>query len=404
MNNKTKSVLVITREAEVSKYVGSALSSQSGFTVETEKNTLTALNGKAMKMACKHDVVIFKTDPNNENDIMAIRGLSKANTKNTTFIALTDADISLAEARGLSKAGADEVLPYPISEEELREQIINLTAELQISDNRADFAAAQSGKIIAVAQARGGIGSTTVAVNLADQLMGAKGFLNKIAQYKVALVDLDFQFGTVASFLDIKEQDGMLQLAQDGGTPDKVFLEQAMVTLPSGLSVLSAPSKFAPIDALRNDQVAGILNTLRDEFDFVVVDMPRALVSWISPILEHADTLFLVTDTSVPSIRQARRLIDFYCEDNLTLPIRILVNHETRPLFPAKHQKEAAKVLERNFTHWLPHDQRAAQAAIDRGKPIASVSPRSKLARAFKRLAKDTLTTFPVTARNTKSV
>ncbi len=403
MNSKVKNILVITQEAEVSKRISSSLSLQSDFKVETESNTLTALNGQAIELACKHDVVIFKTDANNKNDIKAIRELAKGHKKDTTFIALTDNNISLAEARELNKAGADEVLPYPISDAELVERITKLTQQKQASQQSSNSAVEHSGKIIAVAQACGGIGSTTVAVNLADQLLNAKGFMNKVAEHRVALVDFDFQFGTVGSFLDVKEQDSMLQLALDGSTPDQVFLKQAMVTLPSGLSVLTAPSKFAPIDALKNHQVASILDTLRAEFDFVVLDMPRALVTWISPILERADTLYLVTSTSVPAIRQSRRLIDFFSEDHLALPIRMLVNHESRPILAAQHHKEAAKVLERGFEHWLPHDPKAAQAAVDRGKPVSFANPRSKLARAFKKLAKDTLITFPVTEYDTET-
>jgi len=109
-----------------------------------------------------------------------------------------------------------------------------------------------------------------------------------------------------------------------------------------------------------------------------------------------------VTDTLVPSIRQSRRLIDFFSECNLALSIEMLVNFEHRPLFLAQHHKEASKVLEREFKHWLPYDLKAAQTAVDHGKPISYTSPRSKLGRAFKTLAKETIKTFPATHRINK--
>ncbi|MEH6360899.1 MAG: AAA family ATPase [Amylibacter sp.] len=402
MKNETKKVLVITQDADVSKHVGAALSSQSDIKLQIEEHTLPSLNGKAMEMACKHDIVMFTTNPKSEQDVDAIRTLANGNTTNTVFIALTPGDISLAEARELNKAGANDVLPYQTSETDLCEQVHNWTDKVQSTNITFNSSAASSGKIITVAQARGGIGSTTVAVNLADQLLAAKGILNKEARNKVALVDLDFQFGTIGSFLDIKEQDGLLQLASDGATPDKTFLKQAMVTLPSGLAVLTAPSKFAPIDALKSHQVAAILDTLKAEYDYVIVDLPRALVEWLNPILDRTDKLFLVTDTLVPSIRQSRRLIDFFSECNLALSIEMLVNFEHRPLFLAQHHKEASKVLEREFKHWLPYDLKAAQTAVDHGKPISYTSPRSKLGRAFKTLAKETIKTFPATHRINK--
>jgi Flp pilus assembly CpaE family ATPase len=395
MNSETKKVLVITKNSDVSKHIGSALSPHSDIKLQSEDYTLPSLNGKAMAMAREHDVVLFTTDPKNERDVDAIRTLAKGNNSNTVFIALTSENISLAEARELGRAGATEVLPIQMPEAELSEQVHNWADKVHFDKSHVNSSSASSGKIIAVSQARGGIGSTTVAVNLADQLAASKGILNKEASNKVALVDLDFQFGTVGSFLDIKEQDGLLQLAQDQITPDSLFLKQAMVKLPSGLSVLTAPSKYAPIDALKSHQIKAMLDVLRSEYDFVIVDMPRALVEWVTPILENSDKLYLVTDSLVPSIRQARRLIDFFSECNLALPIELLINHESRPLFLAQHHKEAAKVLEREFEYWLPYDPKAAQAAVDHGKPISSVSPRSKLGKAFKTLAKDTQKAFP---------
>jgi len=397
MDNNSKNVLVITQDEEVSKRVEIALSFQHDINLESKANTLTSLNGKAMELACKNDVIIFTTDPKNETDIDALRTLAKGHKDSTVFIALTHGDISLAESRELNNAGANEVLPIQTSEAELNEQIHNWIKEKHGINKQTPPPEGQSGKIIAVSQTRGGVGSTTVAVNLADQLISLKNKSNKMAKNKVALVDLDFQFGSVGSFLNINEQDNMLQLAMDGKTPDLTFLKQSMVSLPNGLCVLPAPSKFAPINILKKEQVAAILDILKAEYDFVIVDMPRALVDWVGPILERSDRLYLVSDTSVPSIRQARRLIDFFTEGNLALPIELLINHESKPLFRSQHQKEAEKVLERDFKHWLPDDPKTARTAVDCGKPISAINPRSKLSKAFKTIANDIFTAFPVT-------
>jgi pilus assembly protein CpaE len=101
--------------------------------------------------------------------------------------------------------------------------------------------------------------------------------------------------------------------------------------------------------------------------------------------------MYLVTDSSVPSIRQARRLIDFYTEDNLNLKIDIVIGQEKRPVVKGKHHTEAAKVLERSFEHWLPFDPRAARESVDQGKPLSQVAGRSPLTRAIARLGKDTI-------------
>jgi pilus assembly protein CpaE len=185
----------------------------------------------------------------------------------------------------------------------------------------------------------------------------------------------------------------------DGTIPDATFLDQSMAVLPSGLAVLAAPSKFAPLDSLRAEQVAAILDTLRGRFDDIVIDMPRALVRWIEPVVERADEFMVVTDISVSSVRHCRRLLDFLTQDNPGLPVEIVVNHQRRPLFRSRMQREAAKALDRKLDHWLPHDPRAATSAADRGQPLSQSAPRSALGRAMAALAKSTRAEFPATVQ-----
>ena len=120
------------------------------------------------------------------------------------------------------------------------------------------------------------------------------------------------------------------------------------------------------------------------------MDLPRALVGWIEPIVERADELMVVTDISVASVRHCRRLIDFFSQDNPALPVEVVINHQREPFMSSKLHREVAKVLERPLKHWLPHDARAATAAGGRGEPLSRVAPRSPLGKAMSRLASAT--------------
>ncbi len=243
---------------------------------------------------------------------------------------------------------------------------------------------------IAVAQARGGIGSTTVAVNLADQMMTRKSRFRKEGGNSVAIVDLDIQFGAVGDFLDVAPSEGLMQLATGGMMPDMMWVEQSVSTTESGLDVLTAPIEFVPLDAITAPQIDGLIDNLRRSHDYVIVDMPRALTSWIEPVVSSADEMIVVTDTTVPSIRSCRRLIDFFMADNPGLAVEVVINHEKKPLVQGHHHKEAAKVLDRKFEHWLPHDAKAARNAVDFGKPLAEVAGRSDLTKAITNLARAT--------------
>lgn len=390
--SQQKRVLVVAPDDAVAAAVENTLSAMKNVNVEVSHNSLVELNGKAVEMAARHDVVIFSADPSDPRGILAVEALNRAASR-PMLIALTETDIPLSQARALQKAGVDEVLPLQSAGAELTAQIA-LLGRAAIAPHLA-APAASGGRIVAVAQARGGIGATTVAINLADQLAARHGLLRKTDGYRVALVDLDFQFGSIATNLDLPEQDGLLNAALDGTIPDATFLEQVMVELPNGIFVLPAPSRFAPLDALQPRQVEAVLTELRANFDYVVLDLPRALVGWLEPAIAMLDELIIVSDTSVPVIRNCRRLIDFLTGDHPGLPVRIVINREKQPMFPPQALREAEKVLEHSFGNWLPDDPRAARAAIDRGKALSDVASGSALTKAISRLAKQVAEALP---------
>ena len=390
------SILLISSDKDVTETVGSALDTIERARISREDASVSQLNGTAVKMAANHDVVIFATDPSNAADLSAIEVLTDQRKPGTTYLALADGDLPLSKARALSRAGVDDVLPYPISNDELIE-LVNGWIEKKRSDIAESYSSGggKKGRLIAVQQARGGIGATTVAVNLADQLLDRHGTFKKEAANRVVIVDLDLQFGTVGDFLDIEKQEGLLQLSSENILPDAMWVEQSITRLPSGLAVLAAPSSFVPIDAMQPEQADALVKTLRTMFDYVVVDLPRALVPWIEPVLSEVDQLMIVTDMSVPAIRATRRLMEFVLADNAQLPIEVVINHEKKPMLLKEHHKEAAKALDVKFNYWIAHDPKAAREAVDYGKPIAEVAGRSDIAKAIASLAKATLTALP---------
>ena len=390
------SILLISSDEDVSKSVTSALEGIEKATVSHENTSVSRLNGAAVKMAADHDVVIFATDPSNAADLTAIEVLTDQRKPGTIYLALTDGDLPLSKARALSRAGVDDVLPYPLSNEELVDQVNEL-----LDKKRAEFtesfsgSGARNGKLFAVQQARGGIGATTIAVNLADQLLDRKGTFKKEAANKVVVVDFDLQFGTVGDFLDVDQQEGLLQLASENFIPDAMWIEQSLTRLPSGLAVLAAPSSFVPLEAMQPAQVEGLIKALKSMFDYVVVDLPRALVNWIEPVLTETDQLFIVSDMSVPAIRATRRVMEFVLADNAQLPIEVVVNHEKKPMILREHHREASKALDVTFNYWIAHDPKAAREAVDYGKPLSEVSARSDIAKGVASMAKSILTAFP---------
>lgn len=399
MTEVAKSVLVITPHAELSEAIDTALKDVPGFKLRQRVESLAKMNGHATTLAAEMDVIIFETSDDESADIQAVRALAKARRSGGQLVAMANEDITLSRIRALNDAGVDDVLPKTLTRDEITSRMRQLQQKAGASG--AEQAA---GRLIAVAQARGGVGATTVAVNLADELSSRPGgLLHKGATRKVALVDLDLQFGSVGAFLDLGEQDALQKLAFEGELPDDAFVTESLVALPQDLDVLAAPSTFLPLDALRPEQIAAIISKLRSSHDYVVVDLPHVLVDWIEPVIKAADELLIVTDTTVPAIRNCRRLIDFFSSDSPDLKIRIVVNHEKKKsLFGSGVQKEAAKALEQKLEHWLPDEPNAARASADRGKPLSAVASRSDLSKAMKHLAKAILAEPPIPAETVR--
>ncbi|AML52380.1 AAA family ATPase [Falsihalocynthiibacter arcticus] len=345
--------------------------------------TLSKANGTAHALAASGEMILFRTSGESEQDEVAVRELCRTAGPDVRVVAISDPDLQLAAARKLLQAGVADVLPMPVTKKDLTECLERLRAPIAAVAPLA----LQRGKIITVAQARGGIGGTTVAVNLADALRGEAGLLRRNVVKKVALVDLDLQFGGIASFLDIEANDSLCRMAKDEIIPDATFLSQAMVTTKGGLSVITAPTEFVPMESLTSEQVEALLEQLTLQFDYVVVDLPRTLVQWVQSVLNMSDRLYLITDSSVPAIRQSKRLIDAYSEESPRLPIDIIVNFEAKPIFKGRHHVQAAKLLERELRHWLPLDPKATREALDRGVPLSVAASRSALTKAIKKLA-----------------
>lgn len=242
-------------------------------------------------------------------------------------------------------------------------------------------------RLVLVAKARGGAGATSVAVNLAVELMRRRGLFRGAAPRRVALVDLDVQFGNVASFLDLEDRGGMLELLRLAAEPDAHAVRNALLAHPSGLKVLAAPRSAIPLEALDADRVDAILAALMSEFDHVIVDLPPALMTWMEPLLRRAAKVLMVSDLGVPSVASARRVIDLMREDNPELPIEILVSRETKPVFQRRIHREASKALGLRLAHWLPDEPKLSRTALDRGEPLSVLAPRSPWAKAIRQVA-----------------
>ena len=122
----------------------------------------------------------------------------------------------------------------------------------------------------------GGSGASTFAVNLAWELATA----TKTDAPRVCLLDLDFQYGSAATYLDLPRKELVYEFLSDLANADSEALLQAMVTFNDKLHVLTAPSDMLPLDILGPEDISRLIDMAQANFDFVVIDMPKTVVAW----------------------------------------------------------------------------------------------------------------------------
>jgi len=176
------------------------------------------------------------------------------------------------------------------------------------------------------------------------------------------------------------------------GAPDRLdraMLEAMMQTHSSGVRVLTAPDSPLPCDALNRQIVSRIIKLARRRFDYVVIDMPAALLEWTDEVLRLSNRTFLVVQATVPCIRQARRLLRALAAESLSeVPISLVVNRYEGTWQGTEgitiQQIEGA--LGRTVDFTVASDFDLVSASGNQGVPVASLKPRSRVARQLDEL------------------
>ena len=152
----------------------------------------------------------------------------------------------------------------------------------------------------------GGAGVTTLAVQTAMILLNSAG---PRAKPSTCLVDLDFQHGAVADYLDLEPRLNLAEIEPRPDRLDRQLLEIMLSYHASGLAVVAAPNRPAEMRSFDPDMVTRLLDLVSTNFEYVVFDMPRTWFSWTDSVLLGSNKLFIVSETTVPGLRHAKQLV-----------------------------------------------------------------------------------------------
>ncbi|MGI0013757.1 MAG: AAA family ATPase, partial [Nitrososphaera sp.] len=233
-------------------------------------------------------------------------------------------------------------------------------------------------RIVTVFSNKGGVGSTTVATNLAVTLAAQR-------QNSVCIVDLVLQFGSVTSFLNLEPSYTILDLAKNLKRIDPLFLNGSLVKHASGVRVLAEPFYAEDARSIHTSDIGQILDTLVGSFNLVILDSPKEFDEAVSLALDKASLILFVTETDVPSLKSAHKALELF--DRMGIhhkKVRLVLNRYAKSKLLSLESVE--KTLGIKVFWALPNDYPTAIAALNQGVPIQETNPKSALAKSYQGL------------------
>jgi pilus assembly protein CpaE len=319
----------------------------------------------------RFDLVGIEISKEPREGIALIRQMHDRFPRITIVAAIPDAGV--ATLRAALEAGASDIVSLPLTTQELQKALIKFRQTRAHETHARGIA----GEIVTLYGARGGLGTTTTAVNLAVQLAD-------VTSTSVALADLDLQRGDVTTFLNLSHIESIASIASSPGEVDEIFLHGTLTRHASGISVLPAPQQIEEADSIGHDEVRLALQLLRSQFRHTVVDTPRTITGSTLAAFELADRILLLTDLSIPSVRAARRFLDLLERLNVgTTRVDLVL---TQIVQGPVDLKDVTRSLGKEPLVTLPRDPVGAAQAMNAGAPLNGGRPVG-LSAAFRALA-----------------
>lgn len=325
-----------------------------------------------------------------ENLVLLAEIIGQAKSRGIGVILIAE-DVTPASLHQLLRKGADEFVPYPLPEYELKGAIerlrhIDEPATPVASVSPLKSGTPKEGALIVVQGLAGGVGATTLAVNLAWELACVDGD----GAPSVCLIDLDLQHGSVSTYLDLPRREVVFEMLSDTESMDEEIFGQALLSFGDKLQVLTAPSDMLPLDIISSDDVQRVIDMARRHFDYVVVDMPKTLVQWSETVLQAAHVYFSLLELDMRSAQNALRLKRALQSEDLPFnKLRFALNRAPKftDLGGKSRVKRMGESLGISIDLQLPDGGKQVTQSGDHGMPLATSAAKNPLRREIAKLA-----------------
>ena len=358
------SIKLVLKSRKLSKKLVEIIRAAGGFEVLKEGDTR------------KPDLLIFELGKDAEKEMGLIGSLLDADEVGEVFLTSDVAEPSVLMQA--IRVGAKEFFSQPIKAEEVIQALQKFRGRRKDSVLKGE---GKPGQIISVFGSKGGVGTTTVAVNLAvSMLQGQTG-------RSVVLLDMNTLFGEIPLFLEMSPQFHWGEITKNIQRLDNTFLTKILSRHDTGVQVLASPSYLNGHVRPTPKIMSHLLELMRGMFDYVIIDAGQSTDDTSLRVLELSDTLILITILSLPCLANTNKLIKsfldlgYIAKDRIKIVLnRYLKNSEIS-------LKDAEAGISKELFWIIPNDFTTTMSAINKGKPLPQIASKAAITKNFAELA-----------------
>jgi len=317
-------------------------------------------------------LVAMDCDPEKATELLATVSAQSPHCTLLVTSASTDGRLILESMR----AGAKEFLTEPLKEEELATALQRVKRQQQGSSAPT----AAGCKVISVAGATGGVGASSIAVNLACSLAAHEA-------HHVVLIDLDLALGDADVFLDTIPEYTLADVAQNISRLDLTLLKKSLTSHSSGVQLLPRPIQLEDARLITPDSIARVVGLLKTSFTHIVFDLSKSFGALDLEAIRLSDDVLMVTQLDLPCLRNVVRLMMTFDDDpQLRDKVKIVVNRGGQDSGQIS-LKKAQETINREIYWQVPNDYRVMVEVRNNGVPLIEHAPKAGITASINKLA-----------------
>ena len=339
----------------------------------------TANNGReaqSLVEKLRPDVMLMDINMPVMDGIEATEKISVAHP--AVSIIMTTVQSELDYIKKAMVAGARDYLVKPFTSDQLISSIKKIHRLDSRKNTKRPPTLSSKPKAIAVYSPKGGIGTTTISINLAVMM-------HQLTGKRVALLDFDLQSSDIGVMLDLKLNKTISDIVQNISYLDRDLLGEHMYKHDSGIDVLLAPPEPQYAELVKSEYIERIVKLLKQQYDFIIIDTPCILDTFTVSIMNMSDEILMVLALELTTVRRVKKVMDLIKELGLSNNFRYVLNRSSDEI--GLNRREVEKHLGITIDNHISSNGKVTVNALNKGVPFVVNNPTAKISDDIKKLA-----------------